>query len=58
MRSSKLLGALLGVGLSGVAAGVPAARAADDIVLGFAVAQSGFIVAYDDNGTTRYIPSW
>ena len=51
MRSSKLLGALLGVGLSGVAAGVPAARAAADIVLGFAVAQSGFIVAYDDNGT-------
>ena len=43
--------AMLWLGLVGALVGMPAARAADEIIFGFAVAQSGFIAAYDDNGT-------
>ena len=46
-----LFGAMLGLSLLGAAGGSSAARAADDIVIGFAVAQSGPVAGYDDNGT-------
>jgi branched-chain amino acid transport system substrate-binding protein len=46
-----LFGAMLGLGLLGVAFGSPVASAADDIVIGLAVAQSGPVAGYDDNGT-------
>jgi branched-chain amino acid transport system substrate-binding protein len=51
MRSSTVLGAMLALGLVGTTAATPSASAADDIVFGFSVAQSGPIAAYDDNGT-------
>ena len=52
MSSKRMLfGAMLGLGLLGVAYGSHVARAADDIVIGLAVAQSGPVAGYDDNGT-------
>jgi branched-chain amino acid transport system substrate-binding protein len=43
--------AMLVLALLGVVIATTAARAADEIIFGFAVAQSGFVAAYDDNGT-------
>ncbi len=51
MKRKTLLGVTLGLVLAAVAVGAPASRAADDIVIGFAVAQSGSVAGYDDNGT-------
>jgi branched-chain amino acid transport system substrate-binding protein len=49
MRFSKLMGVTLALGLT--MSMTPPANAADEIVFGFAVAQSGGMAAYDDNGT-------
>jgi branched-chain amino acid transport system substrate-binding protein len=49
MQFSKLMGATLALGLT--MAMTPPANAADEIVFGFATAQSGGMAAYDDNGT-------
>ncbi|MEH2584534.1 branched-chain amino acid transport system substrate-binding protein [Nitrobacteraceae bacterium AZCC 2161] len=49
MKLIEWLGAILILGLVGSASISPAARAADDIVIGFAVALSGPVAAYDDN---------
>jgi branched-chain amino acid transport system substrate-binding protein len=49
MQFGKLIGAILALGLLMVV--TPPANAADEIVFGFAVAQSGGMAAYDDNGT-------
>jgi branched-chain amino acid transport system substrate-binding protein len=52
MRATIFLGAILGVWAAGAALCTwSAAQAADDIVIGFAVAQSGPVAGYDDNGT-------
>ena len=52
MKLRNFLVAALALALAGAAASVSgAASAADDIVIGFAVAQSGSVEGYDDNGT-------
>src|SRR5262249_10431047 len=52
MRATIFLGAILGVWAASAALCTwSAAQAADDIVIGFAVAQSGPVAGYDDNGT-------
>src|SRR3984893_16624445 len=51
MRARTLRGVILALGVLGAGMAMLPARAADDIVFGFSVAQSGPIAAYDDNGT-------
>jgi branched-chain amino acid transport system substrate-binding protein len=52
MKAKIFLSAILGVWTPTAAVCLSsAAQAADDIVIGFAVAQSGPVAAYDDNGT-------
>jgi branched-chain amino acid transport system substrate-binding protein len=52
MRVKILLGVILGVwAASAAVCSWSVALAADDIVIGFAVAQSGPVAGYDDNGT-------
>ena len=52
MKAKILLGVIVGVATATAAACLSsAAEAADDIVIGFAVAQSGPVAGYDDNGT-------
>lgn len=52
MKAGTFLNAILSVwALTAAACLSSAAQAADDIVIGFAVAQSGSVAAYDDNGT-------
>ena len=52
MKAKILLGVIVGVATAIAAACLSsAAQAADDIVIGFAVAQSGPVAGYDDNGT-------
>ena len=52
MKAKILLGVIVGVATATAAACLSsAAQAADDIVIGFAVAQSGPVAGYDDNGT-------
>lgn len=52
MKAKILLGVIVGVSTATAAACLSsAAEAADDIVIGFAVAQSGPVAGYDDNGT-------
>lgn len=49
MKIHELAAAFLALALVG-ASNTPAAQAADDIIVGFAVAQSGPVEGYDDNG--------
>jgi branched-chain amino acid transport system substrate-binding protein len=51
MQSNKLPGILSALGVAAAVFATPTARAADDIVIGFAVAMSGPVAAYDGNGT-------
>jgi branched-chain amino acid transport system substrate-binding protein len=50
MKIHGLATAILALALAGAFIAPPAARADDDIVIGFAVAQSGPVEGYDDNG--------
>src|SRR5580693_8952966 len=51
MKSKVLTGHILALTLGAAFAAPQVASAADDIVVGFAVAQSGPVEGYDDNGT-------
>ena len=52
MKAKLLLGVIVGVATATAAACLSsAAEAADDIVIGLGVAQSGPVAGYDDNGT-------
>jgi branched-chain amino acid transport system substrate-binding protein len=50
MKIHGLAAAILALAFAGASNAPPAARAADDIVVGLAVAQSGPVEGYDDNG--------